>query len=480
MNEAILADALRARGRRVVLESVRIVLEEARTAIQRGDSPAVDPLSVAIRANARLSAEKPSLRPVINATGVLLHTGLGRSPLAEEALTRAVAIARGYSSLEYDLEHNARGRRVQGVERLLCRLTGAQAATAVNNNAAATVLALRALAAGREVVVSRGQLVEIGGGFRLPEIFEVAGVTLREVGTTNKTRLADYKRAINAATAAILRVHRANFTMVGFTEDVPLADLVSLAHEHGLWAIDDIGSGAIGPGQPPWEGDEPTARQAILDQADLVLFSGDKLLGGPQAGLLVGTSKAIALVESDPMMRATRLDKMTLAALEATLELILDADHACRRIPLWAMITTPIVELERRAKALADAISAHHLPSARVVVDQSRIGGGSAPGRVIETRAVALSSPFPPRFPSPGAFSDALRKAEPPVVARVHQDQVLLDLRTVPPSLDQRLLDVILSVCHHQSSEERAIDPDRGGTPAWERPDHETVSVSSS
>lgn len=480
MNEAILVDCLRDRGRRAVLESVRTVLEETRAAFQKGELPAVDPPSVAIRARARLEAEKPSLRPVINATGVLLHTGLGRSPLAEEAVTRAVEIARGYSSLEYDLEHHARGRRTQGIARLLCRLTGAEAATAVNNNAAATVLALRALAAGREVVVSRGQLVEIGGGFRLPEIFEVAGVTLREVGTTNKTRLADYARVIGPATAAILRVHRANFEIVGFTEDVPLADLVKLAHDHGLWVIDDIGSGALGPGRPPWDGDEPTACQAILDQADLVLFSGDKLLGGPQCGIMVGISRAITLVESDPMMRAMRLDKMTLAALEATLEIILDVDHAAQRIPLWAMIKTPVAQLELRAQTLADAINAQNGPSARVVVDHSRIGGGSAPGRVIETRALALSPPFPAAHPSPGAFSDALARADPPVVARVHQDQVLLDPRTIPPALDQRLLDAILSVCHHQPSENRAIEPDRDGTPRSKRPDHETDPVSSS
>ncbi len=478
MSEATLADCLRERGRRAVLESVRVELELARSAFQQGQSQALDPPSIAVRARARLEAARPSLRPVINATGVLLHTGLGRSPLAAEAVARAAEIARGYSSLEYNLDENTRGKRTQGVARLIRLLTGAEAATAVNNNAAATVLALRALAAGREVVVSRGQLVEIGGGFRLPEIFEVAGVTLREVGTTNKTRIADYQRALNPATAAILRVHRANFAMVGFTEDVALADLVQLAHDHGLWAIDDIGSGVLGPGRPPWQGDEPTARQAILDQADLVLFSGDKLLGGPQCGVLAGTSRAIQLVESDPMMRAMRLDKMTLAALEATLELALDAELAARRIPLWAMLSTPVEELERRAQALAGKLNALPGLAARVVVEQSQIGGGSAPGRSIETRAVALGPLFPPAYPAPAAFSGALRRAEPPLVARVHQDQVLLDLRTVSPELDERILDVIQGVCHHQSSEGRAVD--RDGGPNSGRPDREPSPVSSS
>ncbi len=321
LGQVVLADALRDRGRVAVRTAVRKALDELRVELRRGSAIDAGPQAVARRSLEVLAADRTTLRPVINATGVLLHTGLGRAPLAREAI-EAIALAAGdYCNLELDLGEGSRGRRPPGWRALLRELTGAEAASVVNNNAGATVLALRALAAGREVIVSRGQLVEIGGSFRLPEIFEVSGARLREVGTTNKTRLSDYRLAIGTETAAILRVHPSNYRIVGFSESPELAEIVQLAHAHGLFAIDDIGSGALGPGCPPGEHDEPTAAEGIAAGADLVLFSGDKLLGGPQCGIMVGSREAIGRIEVDPLMRALRVDKLTLAALEATLRL---------------------------------------------------------------------------------------------------------------------------------------------------------------
>ncbi len=356
LRESLLADALRVRGRLAVRSAVRTVVEDLRHALRDGEPAAVDSESVARRVIDILGRDRRSLRPVINATGVLLHTGLGRAPLAVEAIEAVVEVARGYCNLELDLDAGGRGKRTSGVADLLRELTGAEAATVVNNNAGATVLALRALAAGKEVIVSRGQLVEIGGSFRLPEIFEVSGARFREVGTTNKTRLADYRRAIGPDTAAILRVHTSNYRIVGFTEAPALSDLVPLAHAHGLWAIDDIGSGALGPGIPPVSDDEPTAAEGLAAGADLVLFSGDKLLGGPQCGIMLGSREAIGRIEVDPLMRALRVNKLTLAALEATLRLARDAGHAVDRIPLWRMIVTPIADLMVRAESLAEVL----------------------------------------------------------------------------------------------------------------------------
>ena len=338
-------------GSRCGGQSARLWTKPGRVSL-RARRPTWDPSDLARRTLNRLERDRRSLRRVINATGILLHTGLGRAPLASEAIEAVAEVARGYSNLEFDLDEGTRGKRTSGVAELLRELTGAAAGTVVNNNAGATVIALRALAAGREVIVSRGQLVEIGGSFRLPEIFEVSGARLREVGTTNKTRLSDYRNAIGPDTAAIMRVHPSNFRIVGFSEQPEFAELVDLAQAHGLWAIDDIGSGVLAAGVPPGVADdEPTASGGIADGADLVLFSGDKLLGGPQCGILVGGREAIGRIEVDPLMRALRVNKMTLAALEATLRLALDADIAVRRIPLWALISEPLGSLETRGLA---------------------------------------------------------------------------------------------------------------------------------
>ncbi len=448
-----LAASVRARGRAAVLRAVRAALEEARRGLRVGSQIAADPESLAGRSLQILESERASIRPVINATGVLLHTGLGRAPLAREAIEAVAMVARGYCSLELELEDGGRGRRTTGIERLICELTGAEAATAVNNNAGATVVALRALAAGREVIVSRGELVEIGGSFRLPEIFEVSGARLREVGTTNRTRLSDYERAIGPETAAILRVHRSNFRIVGFTEAPELSDLVRLAHDREIWAIDDIGSGAIRSDLIPQAAGEPTATGAIAAGADVVLFSGDKLLGGPQCGIMAGNKRAVECIESDPLMRALRLDKMALAALEATLRLVLDPDRGALRIPLWSMVAAPVEELSARAGALARTMCERLGYHAAVVASESFLGGGSAPIQPIPTAAIAISAPFPAPYESEAGLAHALRRGDPPVIVRVQKGVVLLDVRTIPTDCETDLLDALEKVCH-----------DRGGT----------------
>jgi L-seryl-tRNA(Ser) seleniumtransferase len=452
LEHELLVEAMHGRGRIAVRRAVRRALEELRRGLQEGIEVPADPASVARRSREILESERAMLRPVINATGVLLHTGLGRAPLAPEAVAAVEAVAAGYCNLELDLADGTRGRRTGGIAGLLRELTGAEAATVVNNNAGATVLALRALAAGREVLVSRGQLIEIGGSFRLPEIFEVSGARLREVGTTNKTRLSDYRRALGPETAAILRVHRSNFRIVGFTEETALADLVQLAHARGLWAIDDIGSGALRPGCPPGVGDEPTVAEGLDAGADLVLFSGDKLLGGPQCGILVGSREAIGRIEADPLMRALRVDKMTLAALEATLRLATDASHAVDRIPIWTMIATPLSLVAARAERLATALRLELGLNAAVVPGESFIGGGSVPIQPIPTAVVAVAPPFPTAHQSEAAWAQALRQGDPPVVPRLQRGFLLFDLRTVTEDQEPRLLDAIRRVCHDQGT----------------------------
>lgn len=430
-------------GREAVVRAVRGALSEAREALRKGLPAPVDPRSLACRAVAILSSERPHLRRVLNASGILLHTGLGRAPLAEDAIAAVGEVARGYCNLEIDLATGERGRRTAGVAELLRRLTGAEAATVVNNNAGATILALRALAAGREVVVSRGQLVEIGGSFRLPEIFEVAGVRLREVGTTNRTRLADYERAIGSDTAALLRVHASNYRIVGFTESVPIGALAKLAHARGLWAIDDIGSGAIGAQIPHGLLGEPTLSEALSAGADLVLFSGDKLLGGPQCGLLVGRREAISRVEADPLMRALRVDKMTLAALEATLLLVLNPARGRGQIPLWAFLNTSLSVLHSRAERLAELFRSELGLSASVVEAESYLGGGSTPGQSLPTAAVRVAPPFPSPWESEGTWARALRLGDPAVLPRLHGGAVLFDLRALPEHDDRLLFETV-------------------------------------
>jgi L-seryl-tRNA(Ser) seleniumtransferase len=357
----------------------------------------------------------------------VLHTNLGRAPLAERALARVQEIARGYSNLEYDPAHRARGSRHAHVADLLVDLTGAEAAAVVNNNAAAVLLTLAAVAGGREVVVSRGEMVEIGGGFRIPDVMRQAGVTLREVGTTNKTRLADYTGAAGAATALFLKVHRSNFTVAGFTEEVGVPALAEAGRARGISTMIDLGSGSMIDLEPLGFGGEPTVRALIYEGVDLCTFSGDKLLGGPQAGLIVGRRALVDLVRAHPLMRAVRPDKMTLAALEATLEIYREG-KAAEEIPGLRMIASAPDVLAARKDRLLAALAAH-APSvaATARAGRSAVGGGALPGVEPESWMVELAAPAL----GVDALAGALLAGEPPVVARIGGDRVLLDVRTL-------------------------------------------------
>ena len=376
---------------------------------------------------------RPSLRPVINATGVIVHTNLGRAPLAREAIARMDEIAAGYSNLEYDMDAGRRGHRHVHAERLLRFLTGADAALVVNNNAAAMLVILAALAAGREVVVSRGELVEIGGGFRVPEVLAQSGASIREVGTTNRTRVNDYAAAISDRTALLLRVHRSNFRIEGFTERPPLAELAALAHRYGLPLVEDLGSGWIGGSlaAPSAIGDEPSVSSSLSEGADLVAFSGDKLLGGPQAGIVVGSLELIGRLRVHPLMRAVRADKLVYAALEATLALWMTPSGR-QRIPVSRMIDLRLDEIDRRAEAVQRSLSGIGGLRARVIDGISTIGGGSAPGSKLPTRLLAVAVDDL----SAAALEARLRQLDPPIVARVQDDEVVIDLRTVDEADD--------------------------------------------
>jgi L-seryl-tRNA(Ser) seleniumtransferase len=423
-------------GRPAVVEALRAEAAAVRQRFTAGqsDENVIGAFEHAVTARlAALSA--PSLRRVINATGVVVHTNLGRAPLARAAADRVAALAAGYTNLEYDIARGARGRRDVHAEQLLCRLTGAEAALVVNNNAAATLLVLAALADGREVIISRGELVEIGGGFRVPDVMAQSGAVLREVGTTNRTRTADYAAAIGDRTALILRVHPSNFRIEGFTERPRLAELVELGRRFKVRVAEDLGSGYL-----PHDGwtpealrEEPAVPRSLSEGADVVMFSGDKLLGGPQSGIVAGTSAAVSAIRAHPLMRALRVDKMTYAALEATLGEYA-AGRARSTVPVARMISLTADEIGRRADALADALSSRGL-QAEVVGGHSTIGGGSAPGSVLPTRLVALTHPDL----SATDFEARLRLAEPPIIARIDNDRVVLDLRTVDPDDDRWL-----------------------------------------
>ncbi len=430
-------------GEAPVLDALREAARELRRGLADGSRvPASEADAIAYierRAGERLvAAFRPSLRPVINATGVILHTNLGRAPLSPRAAGRAAAIARGYTNLEYDLAAGSRGSRHAHAEALLRAITGAEAALVANNCAAAMLLVLSALARRREVIISRGELVEIGGGFRVPEILAQSGAVLREVGTTNRTRLGDYGLAIGPRTGAIVRVHRSNFTIEGFTERPGAAELAALAHRHGLPLIEDLGSGWLHetpPGTPL--ADEPRVQASVQAGVDVIGFSGDKLLGGPQAGLVVGRAEILERVRRHPLMRALRVDKLTYAALEATL-LDYAAGRAAQEVPVLRMLLAPIEAIAERAAALAARLRDAGI-EASIVDSASAIGGGSAPGQQLPTRAVAL----PPAAASAAAVERRLRLGDPAVVARIEDDRVLIDLRTVMPEEDDALAQAV-------------------------------------
>ncbi|MBK9121121.1 MAG: L-seryl-tRNA(Sec) selenium transferase [Phycisphaerales bacterium] len=463
LNHPAVAGLLVDQPRAEVRAALRELLAMRRSQLLAGEDCKLDTATLARELRERLYARaQPRLRRVLNATGIVLHTGLGRAPLAEEAIEALAEVAGGYCNLELDLETGQRGDRQGHLRALLCELTGAEDALVVNNNAAATWLALHALGAGGEALIARGQLVEIGGSYRLPDIMAAAGCRMVEVGTTNRTRISDYARALTPEARLLVRVHTSNYRMVGFTEDATLAELVALARQHGLVVIDDLGSGLLrrdlpwdedeqkmqtpaggrvsdlftalsDPVAPPaarlkLPGDEPVVCESVAGGADLTLFSGDKLLGGPQAGILVGRRALLERLKQSPLTRALRPDKLTLAALEATLRLYRDPETAARRLPVYRFLLRPLPEITRLAEQLAETLVTAGLPAqVAAVPEMSEVGGGAVPEHALPTRCVAVR----PHTTPCNVVAELLRQREVPVLCRVRAGVLLFDLRTI-------------------------------------------------
>jgi L-seryl-tRNA(Ser) seleniumtransferase len=425
-------------GDPLAVDAARVVIERAREEIQAG----ADPGDLATRLREELAdARRPRLRRVLNATGVIVHTNLGRAPLAEEAVDRVTDAARGYSNLEYDLAEGARGSRQQHVAAVLRRLTGAAAALVVNNNAAAVLLALAALAEGRDVIVSRGELIEIGDGFRIPEMLARSGARLVEVGTTNRTRAEDYERAIGPETAVLLRVHQSNFRVVGFEERPRLDEVAAVARRHGLPLVDDLGSGHVSAGNRLLLGqEEPTATDSLAAGADLVCFSGDKLLGGPQAGIVLGRAELVERLRRHPLQRALRIDKLSLAALEGTLILHLDAPE---RIPVLRTLSQETATVRARAERLAAAVGGE------VEETVGRVGGGALPLAELPSFACALEE----------SLAAPLRAGEPPVVGVVRDGRLLLDCLTLTDDEVEETVALVAVAREHGGHEDAEDDP---------------------
>ncbi|MCF8062187.1 MAG: L-seryl-tRNA(Sec) selenium transferase [Deltaproteobacteria bacterium] len=419
--------------RSLIVRAVQEVLDELRRAIARGellDANRLEPDRVSLPVIDRLeSLDRPHLRPVINATGVIVHTNLGRSILPERVLERLRSVAGGYSNLEYRLDEGMRGSRYSHVEGILQELMGGEAAMVVNNNAAAVLICLETLAQGREAVVSRGQLVEIGGAFRIPDVMKKSGAVMVEVGTTNKTHLRDYEEAISSETGLLLRVHRSNFQLVGFTQDVDAKDLVALGRKHGVPVMEDLGSGCLVDFSRYGLPREPTVQEVLASGVDLVTFSGDKLLGGPQAGVILGRKPLVERIKANPLNRAMRIDKLTLAALEETLRLYRDEETAVRCIPTLGMVFRSYKSLRSRAAGLKRRIGKIDPGNFTVVLADgtSKTGGGALPLLDLPTRLVALAA----GRMSAHRIEKRLREHDPPIIARVENDRVLLDVRTI-------------------------------------------------
>jgi L-seryl-tRNA(Ser) seleniumtransferase len=423
--------------RQLVVDAVRSVVERVRQAAI--PAPGDDAAWVLAIESALEERERPTLRRVINATGVVLHTNLGRAPLADAALDAMRAVAQGFSTLEYDVGTGGRGSRHAHCASLLTELTGAEDAVVVNNCAAALVLALNTFCDGRDAVISRGELVEIGGSFRVPDIMARSGARLVEVGTTNRTHADDYRRALSARTGALVSVHRSNFTLEGFVATVPVRELAPIAAQAQVPLLHDFGSGLLLDLAPWGLASEPTARDAVSAGASLVMMSGDKLLGGPQAGIIVGRAELIDALRRNPLARALRVDKLTLAALDATLRLYRDPARALTDVPVLRMLTTPVAALEERAARLVATLVAQGVSPhvARVARTEATVGGGAFPGAQIPSAALSLG------VASAEHLEAALRGATVPVVGRIAEGKVLLDLRAVGPELDDELATMV-------------------------------------
>ena len=428
-------------GREAIVQALRDEADTMRMRIEDGTAPPDIGAAIEAAVPRRLAgAAAPSLQPVINATGVILHTNLGRAPLCEAAAARVISLATGYTNLEYDIARGTRGHRDAHTRGLLCRLTGADDAVVVNNNAAAALIVLAALADGREVLISRGEMIEIGGGFRVPDVLAQSGARLREVGTTNRTRVSDYAAALSERTGLILRVHPSNFRIDGFSERPALRELVDLGRRFKVPVVEDLGSGHLRQEpQPDVLRDEPDVGASIAAGADVVMFSGDKLLGGPQSGIVVGATDSMAAVRRHPLMRALRVDKMTYAALESTLAEFV-AGRASAPVPVQVMIGLTAEAIADRAAALAARLAAAGI-STDLMDGHSTIGGGSAPGSALPTRLVAVGA----ASRTASQLESALRGGVPAVIARIEHDRVVLDLRTVFPAQDQLLADLVIA-----------------------------------
>jgi L-seryl-tRNA(Ser) seleniumtransferase len=417
-------------SRKYLVKLIRELLAEKREAILSGLEPGLDLPTIWKEVEMKLEVKAAAhLRRVINGTGVVVHTNLGRSLLAAQALEQIQVTAKYYSNLEFDLEAGQRGSRYSHVEDLLIELTGAEAALVVNNNAAAVLLALDTLAKGKEVIVSRGQLVEIGGSFRIPEVMTRSGAILREVGTTNKTHLRDYEAVVTDQTALLLKVHTSNYRIVGFTAEVPLEDLVALGQRHSLPVMEDLGSGSLIDVSRFGLEKEPTVVEVVRAGADVVTFSGDKLLGGPQAGIIVGRKKFIQALRSNPLNRALRIDKLTLAALEATLKLYRNEEKALRDIPTLSQLSITLSKLNERAKSLYRLLKKNPVPgmSVEIIPTTSQVGGGALPLSFLNSYALAFSS----EVESISEIEKKFRSFSPPIIGRIEKEKFLLDVRTL-------------------------------------------------
>lgn len=435
------ADLIASYGRPLTLQALRASLDDVRAHFKaRSLDAAQDKLlptlpsdeEILAQAKSRLSAwTEPTLYPVINATGVIIHTNLGRAPLSKATIAAMETVARGYSNLEYDLGKGKRGSRLMHAESVLGKLTGAEAALIVNNNASAVLLVLAALSNRKRAIIARSQLVEIGGGFRIPDVMKQSGAKLVEVGTTNRVHLRDYEEALSEPTGVVMRAHQSNFKIVGFTEEPELDDIVDVAHQAGVVVVDDLGSGSFIDTAQYGLAHEPTVQEVLIAGVDVVTFSGDKLLGGPQAGIIVGRKNLIARIKKHPLARAVRADKVALAGITATLLHYLK-DEAEREIPIWRMISMEQEQVRARAEAWQRTLG-----QGDVIESESTVGGGSLPGESLPTYILAL------KVKSPDRFMAALRASNPPLIARTENDRVLLDPRTVLPDQDEILLSIL-------------------------------------